>query len=57
MKKKIQHKRTSGFQCAGELPATDGRGICAAAAALRDKHRSPFGFCGPRRSSGQPKPQ
>jgi hypothetical protein len=39
----------------GEEPDTNVRGAIAAAKALRDKHRSPFGFCGPRRSVG-PKP-
>ena len=34
----------------GENPSTNVKGVIAAAKAIRDKHRSPFGFCGPRLS-------
>lgn len=34
----------------GELPVADVRGITKQAEAIRNKYRSPFGFCGPRRT-------
>lgn len=34
----------------GENPDTNVKGVIAAAKAIRNKHRSPFGFCGPRLS-------
>lgn len=39
---------------AGEAPDTNVRGVIAAAA-IRDKHRSPFGFVTNRRSTGRAK--
>ena len=35
---------------AGENPGTNVKGVMAAAKAIREKYRSPFGFCGPRRT-------
>lgn len=36
----------------GALPAVDVKGINKEADAIRKKFRSPFGFCGPKRSKG-----
>lgn len=38
---------------AGEMPDTNVRGVIAAAESIKDKFRSPFGFCGPKRSKGR----
>lgn len=43
-------KHTKYLGTLGEPPASELRGISAAAKAIRAKHRSPFGFCGPRRT-------
>jgi hypothetical protein len=38
---------------AGEMPDTNVRGVIAAARAIRNRHRSPFGFCSIRLSKGK----
>lgn len=44
-------KVTRHLGTAGEaLPAANYKGVIAAAKAIKDKFRSPFGFCGPRRT-------
>ncbi len=48
MKKTLAPKQRPAWMERGELPSTDVRGVIKAARELRDKYRSPFGFCGPR---------
>lgn len=45
-------KHTKYLGTLGEMLAADTRGIIAAAKTIRAKHRSPFGFCGPKRIKG-----
>jgi hypothetical protein len=49
MRKNIQVKKYSQM-VGGELPATNVKGINKEAEALRNKFRSPFGFCGPMKA-------
>lgn len=46
----VKHTRYLGTL--GETPGANLKGITAEAARIKDKFRSPFGFCGPRRSKG-----
>jgi hypothetical protein len=41
-------KHTKFVGTLGESPVSDLRGISIEARAIRDKHRSPFAFCGRR---------
>lgn len=45
-------KKTTGLLCQGEAGSINVKGIVAAAEKIKDKHRSPFGFCGPKRKQG-----
>ena len=50
MKKSLNPKTFPAWMSGGELPNTNVRGITKEAASVREKFRSPFGFCGPRRT-------
>ena len=50
MKKSLNPKSFPAWMAPGEQPAVSVKGIGKEAEALRSKHRSPFGFCGPRRT-------
>jgi hypothetical protein len=53
MRKNIQVKRMVGLREVGELPDMKSlRMTRTDLAELRARHRSPFGFCGPRRAKG-----
>ena len=49
MKKTLNPKSFPAWMAVGEQPNRDMRGVMKQAAQLKDKFRSPFGFCGPKR--------
>ena len=46
-------KHTRHASQVGEMPNANLKGVIAAAESIKDKFRSPFGFCGPKRSNGR----
>lgn len=50
MKKNCTPKTFPTWMSGGEQPAGNVKGITKEADAIKNKFRSPFGFCGPRRT-------